>query len=82
MWEIILLISLCSCSACLGTYCGNLLYTKFYSKSERLENMPKDSPKGNQGKAPNTGSNTKQQRDNKATATGKPVDPNRPHMDR
>lgn len=33
-------------------------------------------------KAPNTGSNTQSKNDNKATATGKPVDPNRPHVDK
>ena len=30
-------------------------------------------------KAPNTGAGTDQKRDDKATADGKPVDPNRPH---
>lgn len=42
----------------------------------------KDSPKSGGGKAPNTGANTAAQRDNKATADGKPVNPNRPHVDK
>lgn len=54
----------------------------FSQINERLDKMGKDSSKGDQGKAPNTGSNTQKQRDNKATATGKPVDPNRPHVDK
>lgn len=41
-----------------------------------------ESPKQGGGKAPNTGANTASKRDDKATATGKPVDPNRPHVDR
>jgi hypothetical protein len=34
------------------------------------------------GKAPNTGSNSTTKRDDKATADGKPVKVNRPHVDR
>lgn len=41
-----------------------------------------DKPKGDSGKAPNTGSNTPTKRDDKATQSGKPYDPNRPHVDR
>jgi hypothetical protein len=45
--------------------------------------MPdKNSPKGDGGKAPTTGSNTPAKRDDKATSTGRPVDPKRPHTDR
>ena len=44
--------------------------------------MPTDPPKGDQGKAPNTGSSTQAKSDNKATADGRPVDPNRPHADK
>lgn len=39
-------------------------------------------PKDNGGKAPNTGSNTQAKNDNKMTESGKPVDPNRPHVDK
>lgn len=39
----------------------------------------KPNPNDPNNKAPNTGSNT--QNDNKATATGRPVDPNRPKSD-
>jgi hypothetical protein len=39
-------------------------------------------PKSDNGKAPNTGSNSTTKRDDKATASGKPVDPNRPHVDK
>lgn len=38
--------------------------------------------KGDPGKAPNAGSNTTSKRDDKATVTGNPVDPNRPHVDK
>lgn len=34
------------------------------------------------GTAPNTGKGSDQKRDDKATADGKPVDPNRPHTDK
>jgi hypothetical protein len=44
--------------------------------------MGKQQPKGDSGKAPNTGSNTQSKSDNKMTADGKPVDPNRPHVDK
>lgn len=40
----------------------------------------KDKPE--QGKSPNTSSNTVAKRDDKATADGRPVDPNRPHVDK
>lgn len=38
--------------------------------------------KNDSGKAPNTGSNTQAKRDDKATASGQPYDPNRPHVDK
>lgn len=38
--------------------------------------------KDDSGKAPNTGNNSQTKRDDKATSDGKPVDPNRPHVDR
>ncbi len=50
----------------------------FSKINERLDRMAKD----NSGKAPLTGNNSQQKRDDKATVTGKPVDPNRPHTDK
>lgn len=42
----------------------------------------KQTPKGDGGKAPNTGSNSATKRDDKMTITDKSRDPNRPHTDR
>lgn len=44
--------------------------------------MATDNPKGDQGKSPNTGSNSTQKRDDKMSTTDKSQDPNRPHVDR